>query len=98
MFSLAHMARARLRDKHQEILKRKLQLLQAEQQVSTNSESVEHVAESRVPVESNTGQAANKPKDNDRKENTENSEEEVDYDRYYSKSLLFRQCLINFLH
>lgn len=81
MFSLAHMARARLRDKHQEILKRKLQLLQAEQQVSTNSESVEPVAESRVPVESNPGQAVNKPKDNDRKENTENSEEEVDYDR-----------------
>ncbi|XP_026465647.1 LOW QUALITY PROTEIN: cactin-like [Ctenocephalides felis] len=82
----AHMARARLRDKHQEILKRKLQLLQAEQQVSTNSESVEHVAESRVPVESNTGQAANKPKDNDRKENTENSEEEVDYDSDESQS------------
>lgn len=49
IFFLAHMARARLRDRHQENLKRKLELLKAEQGVEetepTESKSVIEVKE-----------------------------------------------------
>lgn len=37
MFSKAHMARARLRDRHQESLRRKLELLKAEQAVNISA-------------------------------------------------------------
>lgn len=39
--NLAHMARARLRDRHQENLKKKLNILIAEQGVARNDESAE---------------------------------------------------------
>lgn len=74
----AHMARARLRDRHQENLRRKLEVLKAEQGVEEIKEELESIAsdtnttttEPEVKKEENT--------DNDNPEEEEEEEEEVD--------------------
>ena len=73
------MARARLRDRHQDSLRRKLQVLKAEQAVTTPA-----------PEESNAAAESHPPSDPEPKPGPSNEEEQTsDNDKYVRPNLTF---------
>lgn len=84
---LAHMARARLRDRHQESLRRKLEVLKAEQAVATTSnvENTRNAPGTPVSVKANSiGEADHSGSGVSQDE--ENSESEgLGYYNYFNK-------------
>lgn len=80
MFFAAHMARARLRDRHQESLRRKLQVLKAEQAVVA-TDVVESADESSpsvaAPISEDTFEPIAGPSGSSQPHDNQESEEET---------------------
>jgi len=81
---IAHVARARLRDRHQENLKKKLEVLKAQQRMEESlfdpeegsSSNKNHVQMSQINLTSNNDKLSTSKNSPSRKENAESSTEE----------------------